>query len=47
MMVLERGREPCLGDERRGGVMSDLVQALAFVAALALTVAAIYVSATS
>ena len=45
--VLERGREPCLGDERRGGVMSDLVQALAFVLAAALAVAAIYVAATS
>ena len=46
-MVLEHGREPCLGDERRGGVMSDLVQALAFVLAAALAVAAIYVAATS
>ena len=45
--VLERGREPRLGDERRGGAMSDLALALAFVAALALAVAAIYVAATS
>ena len=47
MKVLERGREPCLGDERRGEAMSDLALALAFVAALALAVAAIYVAATS
>lgn len=47
MMVLERGRELCLGDERRGGAMSDLVLALAFVAVVALAVAAIYVAATS
>jgi hypothetical protein len=47
MMVLERGREPCLGDERRGGAMSDLSLALAFVAAVALTIATIYLAATS
>jgi hypothetical protein len=46
-MVLERGRAPCLGDERSGGAMSDLALALAFVAAVALAVAAIYVAATS
>jgi hypothetical protein len=48
MMALESAVvNRVIGDERRGGVMSDLVQALAFVAALALTVAAIYVAATS
>ena len=47
MMVLERGGEPCLGDERRGGAMNELVLGLAFVAAVALAVAAIYMSATS
>ena len=47
MKVLERGREPCLSDERRGGAMSDLALALAFVAAVALAIAAIYVAATS
>ena len=45
--VLERGGEPCLGNERRGGAMSDLALALAFVAALALAIAAIYMAATS
>jgi hypothetical protein len=47
MKVLERGREPCLSDERRGGAMSDLALALAFVAVVALAIAAIYVAATS
>jgi hypothetical protein len=47
MMVLERGREPCLGDERRGGAMADLSLVLAFVAAVALAIAAIYMTATS
>ena len=47
MMVLERARESCLGDERRGGAMSDLALALAFVAALALAIGAIYMAATS
>ena len=46
-MLLERDREPCLGDERSGGAMSDLVLSLAFVAAVALAVAAIYMAATS
>ena len=46
-MVLERAREPCLGDERRSGAMNDLVLALAFVATVALAIAAIYVAATS
>jgi hypothetical protein len=36
-----------IGDERRGGAMSDLALALAFVAVVALAIAAIYVAATS
>ena len=36
-----------LGDERRGGAMSDLALVLAFVATVALAIAAIYMAATS
>ncbi len=46
-MVLKHGREPCLlGDERRSRAMNDLMLALAFVLAVALTTAAIYVAVT-
>jgi hypothetical protein len=47
MVVLQRGREPSLGNEWRSGAMHDLVVTLAFVLALALLVGAIYVAATS
>jgi hypothetical protein len=47
MVVLQHGREPSLGNEWRSGAMHDLVVTLAFVAAAALAVAAIYVAATS
>ena len=47
MKVLERGRGLCLGYERRGGAMSDLVLGLAFVLAVALAIGAIYVAVTS
>jgi hypothetical protein len=46
-MVYERGPVPCLDDEWRSGAVHDLVVALAFVAAVALAVAAIYVAVTS
>jgi hypothetical protein len=45
-MMLDRGRQPCLGDEWSDGAMNDLVLGLAFVAAAALAVAALYVAAT-
>lgn len=47
MTVLERGREPSVGNEWRSGAMHDLVVVLWFVAAAALAIAAIYVAVTS